>query len=346
MKDKTRQPPEHDDEIAKLIRLAGRRPAVPAERFDRVKAAVHDHWARDVRRRRRRWAIWTGAGVAAAASLIWVMSYRIARIESSAPAPRQVAATVKALIGTAWIDEPLGEDGRGHRTLMAHDEVAAGAEMVTGEDGRLELELAAAYTVRLDTGTRILLLGPEMLALDQGAVYVDSGRAGAPSGTLTIQTPLGMIREHGTQFEVRLGVDSVRVRVREGLVVLDDGRRILQVPLASELTLDKDGRARTRQVPLYGPEWDWLAQITTVPDLEGLSARGFLDWVARERGWRLSFASDKLARTANEIILGGSLDRLTLGEALDAVLPTCDMDYRVEDDSLIIGPASPAPQPE
>lgn len=340
MKGKRRPTSEHHDGIARLIRLAGRRPAVPAERFSRVKAAVHDHWVREVRRRRRQWVIWAGASVAAAVSLISVMSYRIVRMDSVGPTPLQVTATVKGLIGTAWIDESLGKHGRRRRILRAHDHLAAGAEMATGEDGRLELELAGAYMLRLDNDTRIRLQGPEMFALDQGAVYVDSGRRGALSGSLMIQTRLGMIREQGTQFEVRLGGNSVRIRVREGLVVLDDGRGIHPISAASELTLDEERRARRRPVALYGPEWDWLAPITTVPDLKGLSAQGFLDWVARERGWRLSFSGEELARTASDVILEGSVDRLTLAEALDAVLPTCDMSYRVEDNSLIISSAA------
>jgi hypothetical protein len=75
-------------------------------------------------------------------------------------------------------------------------------------------------------------------------------------------------------------------------------------------------------------------------DLEGRSAREFLDWVARERGWGLSFSDETVARSAEEIVLGGTVERLTLDEALDAVLPTCRMTYRVEAGVLWIA-ASP-----
>jgi hypothetical protein len=71
-------------------------------------------------------------------------------------------------------------------------------------------------------------------------------------------------------------------------------------------------------------------------DLEDETALAFLEWAARERGWTLAFADEHVARSAGEIVLGGTLDRLTLEEALDAVLPTCQMEYRVEQGVLVV----------
>ena len=69
-------------------------------------------------------------------------------------------------------------------------------------------------------------------------------------------------------------------------------------------------------------------------DLQGRTAREFLDWVARERGWTLVFADAEVARSAEEIVLGGTVEALTLDQALDAVLPTCRMVYEVMDGVL------------
>jgi len=57
-------------------------------------------------------------------------------------------------------------------------------------------------------------------------------------------------------------------------------------------------------------------------DLEGRSAKGFLEWVARERGWVLAFTDEDVARAAEDTMLSGVLGRLTLDEALDAVQET------------------------
>ena len=74
-------------------------------------------------------------------------------------------------------------------------------------------------------------------------------------------------------------------------------------------------------------------------DLEGRTARSFLDWVARERGLTLAFEEESVARAAAEIVVGGTVQRLTLEESLDAVLPTCGMTHRIEDGVLLVAAA-------
>jgi len=92
----------------------------------------------------------------------------------------------------------------------------------------------------------------------------------------------------------------------------------------------------------YGPEWDWIVGVTPMLDLEGETAMAFLEWAARERGWKLAFADESVARSAAEIVLGGTLERLTLDQALDAVLPTCNLTHRVEQGVLLIASAPTA----
>ena len=60
--------PERDDDVGRLIRMAGRRPAPPPEAAARVKAAAHEEWLEAVRRRRRLRIGWGAAVLAAAAS--------------------------------------------------------------------------------------------------------------------------------------------------------------------------------------------------------------------------------------------------------------------------------------
>ena len=71
-------------------------------------------------------------------------------------------------------------------------------------------------------------------------------------------------------------------------------------------------------------------------EIEGLTAREFVEWVARERGWDLSFSDGLVERAASETTLGGSVEGLTLLDSLEAVLPTCLMTHRVEEGRLII----------
>ena len=71
-------------------------------------------------------------------------------------------------------------------------------------------------------------------------------------------------------------------------------------------------------------------------ELGGRSLQEFLDWMARERGLQLRFASPEVAASAPGIVLNGSIDGMTLDEALESVLPTCRMSHRIEGDALLI----------
>ncbi len=126
------------------------------------------------------------------------------------------------------------------------------------------------------------------------------------------------------------------MRLRECAVVVHHNSQTYEVQAGTELELDPDGSVTPHDLSTYGPEWEWIIGITPTLDLEGRTARTFLDWVARERGWTLAFADEAVARSAEEIELGGTVERLTLDEALDAVLPTCRMIYRVVDGVLVI----------
>ncbi|HSK77564.1 MAG TPA: FecR domain-containing protein, partial [Thermoanaerobaculia bacterium] len=180
----------------------------------------------------------------------------------------------------------------------------------------------------------IRILGRAALALDRGAVYVDSG--GRASEPLRLETPLGEVRETGTQYEVRLGAGSLRIRVREGSVALQTADGLHTVGALTELETDGRGSVATREIPRSGPAWEWIDGVTPRPDLEGLTARAFLDRIAREGGWTLEFASEEAARIAAETRLQGDVSGMTPEQALEAVLPTCGLVHRIEDGRLIV----------
>jgi ferric-dicitrate binding protein FerR (iron transport regulator) len=217
------------------------------------------------------------------------------------------------------------------------ESVSPGAELANEEEGRIAVRSEAGHSFRLDVATRVRIISPVAVALDRGRVYVDSGLQPDPAAaSLEIHTPFGIVREVGTQFEVRLSDDALRIRVREGSVRMDGDRGTYDVEVGKELRLDDRGVPTWTDLPPYGPEWDWLSRIVPVFDLEGSSARDFLEWVSRERGWTLQFADARVGRSAAQIVLRGSIEGLTLDEALAAVLPTCHMTHRVENGILVI----------
>ena len=274
--------------------------------------------------------------MAAAASLILAITMQLLPVGNGVPQRTAATILVESLAGPAWI-RSTGEGGTLQpRALEAGDEVPLESRLTTDDGGRAAIRLASGHSVRLDGETSIRLLDAGSIALDEGAIYVDSGLEARSATPLDVHTPLGLVREIGTQFEVRLEGDSVRVRLREGAVVVHHGNQTHEVQGGSELELDPDGSVTRRELSTYGPVWEWVVGITPALDLEGRTTRTFLDWVARERGWTLVFADEAVARSADEIVLGGTVERLTLEQALDAVLPTCKMIYRVENGVLVI----------
>jgi ferric-dicitrate binding protein FerR (iron transport regulator) len=332
---------DHADEVAALIRLAGRRPAAPPDAAARVRAAIHDHWRREVRQRRRVRSLWA-AGLAAAAALALVLGWRV---ERSQPSVTGGEVRVEALVGSAWSREGRLPWDR-PRPLAVGDEVPAGAELGTEAGGRVAVRLASGHSVRLDAESRLRILGIAELALESGAVYVDSGVPGRQADDrrdpLRLRTPLGEVTETGTQYEVRVGAESesVRIRVREGEVALRAGGKKHRVESGTELEADGRGGARRRQIPRSGAEWGWVvAGIAALPEIDGRTARAFLDQAAREGGWTLRFADGETARLAGETALRGSVAGMTPEQALQAVLPTCGLVHRIEGGDLVVGRA-------
>lgn len=320
--------PDPRDDVAALIRLAGRRPAVPEDVAARVRAAAHEHWQSGLRQRARARWLWRGAALAAAASIVLAIAWSLLRVEPSPGGPPALASVrVESLVGPARA---------GGRPLQAGAEVPAGSGIETGKGGRVAVRLPSGHSVRLDESSRIRILERLALALDRGAVYVDSGVHARTAEPLSLRTPLGEIRETGTQFEVRLEADSVRIRVREGSVALRAADGLHQVDAGTELAADGRGAAMTREIPGYGPEWEWITRIAPMPELEGLSVRAFLDRITREGGWALHFANEEAARHAAETVLQGSVSGMTPEQALEAVLPTCGMIHRIEEGRLIV----------
>ncbi len=340
-----RESTDERDDIARLVRLAGRRQAVPPGRFERVRATARARWLDEVGSRRRRRVGWTAAGLAAAAALVVALVARDFSGRGGVGSQPAATVQVEALAGPAWVQPGAGD--RARRPLEIGERVALGSELLTDDGGRIAIRLSSGHSLRLDASTRLRLVDPRSVALDRGAVYVDSGFEAAQARALVVHTALGLVEEIGTQFEVRSGAESVRVRLREGAVVVHHDGGTERVQAGTELSVSRDGAVTRRSVAAHGADWEWIGTVTPLPDLDGRPARTFLEWVARERGLALAFADDEVARAASETVLGGSIPRLTLDEALDAVLPACRLGYRIEGGALVVthADADAAPLP-
>jgi FecR protein len=332
----------HENQIRQLLRLSGRRRRPNAQQMTRARGAAHDAWMRAART--QRWRVWRPVFIGAVAAAAVALTTAVFWYRSSPPAPVPLTAvvhvevaTLRTLVGSIVVTRDGHGQGQVDREVREPGFVLrSGDRLSTSRDSRATLALDHGLAVRLDRDTAVTLESGR-ITLARGAVYVDA----APTfdlRPLAIATPLGIVRHVGTQFEVRLVGDGVRIRVREGSVVVD--RESTPMPLTShagEALLIAPNRAVERQpISTSGAEWNWVTQLAEPFQLEGSTLRAFLDWVSREEGWHWQFDNAATQHRAESTVLRGSIDGLTPAEAVDAVLPACGLAARHEGDRLIV----------
>lgn len=326
------------DRIEALLRATGRRPPVPADRADRVRHSVREHWRSEVEGRSQRRRLRTAVALALAATVLVALGLEIRQRIATSPVGMPTAR-VERVVASAWSRPASGGSTEDASALRPGDEIPAGSELSTDAEALLAVRMETGYSLRLDASTRLRLLSERVLALDRGAVYVDSrGVDRQATAGLEIRTPFGAIRDVGTQFEARVQPDSLRLRVREGSIFLDREGVSLEVGAGQELEVAKDGRESRRATTSSGPEWSWIGEVTPMMRLDGRSLDEFLDWMARERGLSVEFANPGIARSAMGIRLNGSIDGMTLDEALKSVLSTSQMTHRISGSVLHVDP--------
>jgi hypothetical protein len=330
--------------VARLIKLAGRRRPVPAARAARVRAAVHAEWQTAMRSRRRRRTTTRAAwSLAAAAMLILAVGLAAWRAGVGPWATASPVASVEAVRNAAQLAASDSASRAGEsETARAGMVLHAGAVVETDAEGLLALRFDTGHSVRIDGATRLRVRSGNRLELQRGAVYVDSGPEAGTAEALSVDTPFGTAREIGTQFEVRLAGESMLLRVREGAVDLEHHGQSQTAHAGVELELNARGELRRGEIPLHGPQWDWVQRSAPAYDLDEATLQSFLSWAARETGMKVLYLDASTAEAAPEISLSGSIEGLTPQEALTAVLPTCGLSHRIEQGTLIIDPTSAA----
>ena len=321
----------NDRDIERVLKSAGLREKPPAEVERAVREQLRGQW-RDVvaersQRGRQRVAYALAAGIAVAVVGIWAIAPRFAATPMAVASLAVAAGDVRVTSG--WLD-------RWH-AVTAGQALLEGQTLETGPAGRGALALPGGISARVDGGSRLVVAAVDRLELERGTIYVDSGPVPAPAAPLDVVTPTGTVRHVGTQYEVRLIPDGVRVSVREGTIEWRSSRGNLERSGPGEqLTISKDGRVERSSVASYGASWDWTQEAAPTIDIEGMPLSQFLAWAARETGREVAYASPDVRLEAAGIVLHGSIAGLTPPEALDAVLATTSVRSQVSGGSLVV----------
>ncbi len=328
-----RGPDTSGEPLGRLLHFAGRRPAAPARVVAEIKRTTYPAWQAKIRavararRRRRTWSLAAAAVLLIGVGLTW---WRLA--PGSPPAVR--VARVEAAAGA-------GAGGWQAGGVTAGARLDAGSVIETGPGGFASLRLAGGTSARLDAGTVVRLDTATTLALDRGAVYLDTESATSGS-VLEVVTPHGVARDIGTQFEVRLFEDGLKIQVREGDVEVDLDGAVHAAGAGTALTVGTGGVTRDA-VPAHGSAWEWVLRTSPPFELEGRTLGELLHWVSRETGWRVRFADPGLEREIADTVAHGSIGDARADQVPDLVLPGFGLRHRREDGVLWIEQAGAAP---
>jgi ferric-dicitrate binding protein FerR (iron transport regulator) len=330
--------PESDDVMRSLLQRSRVVPSVDARRVAKAREAVHAAWLDATEPPNRSWW-WTGAAAALAVIALvyglWRQPTSGVGLTSRATTPSIVAA-VQYVTGAVLLRDS-GNDGE--RLVRPGESLFPGAVIITGPFGRGAVILPDGVEVRMDRRTTLRVEADHRFALDAGAVYVDTTARAAPGAPIYLSVQDAMVSDIGTRYEVRVFEGRMRVRVRDGLVQLRRGDRLHEAAANTELMMTRDGVGVTR-TSTFGADWDWIVAAARAPRVDGRSLAEFLAWVERESGRHVGFEDRALERAASSTIVYGTVEGLALGEALDIVLPSCGLTYRIDNSSITVVAAS------
>ena len=322
---------EEEATTARLLQLAGARPVAPAERASRVHASVHQRWQSNRRRRAvRRIAATMTALLATAAAIVLVIRMTAPR-EVASPAQDQIVATGQRVEGAPVLLRQV--EGRPARSPLVPDARLRPEDVIeTDQVSKAAVRAIDGTSVRLDRGSRARLMSSTAIELLAGSIYISTAEA---SRGFEVRTPLGVVHDVGTQFEVRVQNEAVRVRVRSGMVEIRRNGGVLPARAGVETTVTPNG-VDTRNVPAYGPDWEWMSSVAPPIDIEGRPLQEYLNRLTREEGWTLRYENAAVAEAASRIVLHGTMKGLKTEEALGVALATSGLQYRFEQGELFV----------
>jgi ferric-dicitrate binding protein FerR (iron transport regulator) len=321
-----------DTGIEELLRQVGARDEPSADMMLEVQAAVHAEWQSMLRARRRTRRQFISVGIAASALLAVGVAFFGVRYVT--PTPIQVGQVTR--IDGHLLVRPEEQTAR---VMAVAQSVSTGETIQTDDRSRAALQFGDAVSLRLDHGTIVKVAAADELVLTAGALYIDS-QAQNPQD-LTVRTDAGSVRHVGTQYEVRTHADEMVVSVREGRVMIANAAGTSSGVAGEQIRVTPRGQIVRGTVAAHDPHWQWAAHTAPQFDINDHTLAVFLEWVARETGRKVVYASSAAQSAANELKLRGSILGLDPDTALDAVLSTTHLHrYQTKDELIGITLAS------
>jgi hypothetical protein len=220
------------------------------------------------------------------------------------------------------------------RALRIGDTVRSGDELTA--HAPVLISLSGGGTVRIAADTVLEITGEGQARLRRGQVYVDLPPGSSSHHPFQILTREGTIEHVGTGFEVLENEQIMRLRVREGRVLLHRDTERIVADAGTELTARPGSPVSRREIDTYGRDWMWVAALAPDYEIEGRPLLGFLEWASRELGRPLKFSDSNARAVAQRTILHGSVRGREPLDALSSVLATTSLTYEIRGDTIWI----------
>ena len=320
---------EMGDQVEHALRAALRVPPLSADALTRIRAATEREWAQASGSGRSskgyRGALW-GSLAAAVVLLAFLAAWYIAPPAGST----NFGLVVRSEVGNADIQFQFVR----RRVVKAGDTVQTGD--MHSAHGPVLISLSGGGTLRIAAGTILDITGEAQARLRRGQVYVDLPVGSSSQHPFQILTREGSIEHVGTEFEVLENNQIMRLRVREGRVLLHRDTEQIVADAGTELTAVPGSLVSRREIDTYGRDWLWVAALAPDYEIEGRPLLGFLEWASRELGRPLKFSDLHARSVAERTILHGSVRGREPLDALSSVLATTSLTYEIRGDSIWI----------
>ncbi|MEZ5458513.1 MAG: FecR domain-containing protein [Steroidobacteraceae bacterium] len=313
-------------DIARAVRLAGRPPALTAQRRAAAFERVHAEWraataatggTAAVPEARWRWRGALAAGLAAGVVAVALLTGRVA----TQPGVEVALASVVQGVEVTAVGSPS-------QPLQAGASVRQRDVLKTGQAGGALLRVGPALALRVAPESELRFDAPDRVTLLRGQIYVDSGSDAGPGTPLTVVTQHGEVRHLGTRYLVRAAADHLDVAVRDGRVLLASlaGDLRAEATAGERLQLAAGASAIERgALSADDAAYGWLARIPTPLDIEGKTLGEFVAWYEAETGRRVDLGRNASVEAVRSIRLSGSVAGMTPDEALDTVAAVSDV---------------------
>jgi ferric-dicitrate binding protein FerR (iron transport regulator) len=317
------------DNLKELFRHASARERPPAEKELAVLQALHAEWSGLARHRKWRKAV---IALAAAASIFLALIVGWNQVQSpQSPGPAMHLAAVEKLTGTVLV-QSSGDPAT--QSLEVSGTLETGQQIVSADDSRVAIRWLNGESIRMDEHTKLRLNSATGIELLAGRIYVDTTGA-SPIAELLITTPAGLVRHLGTRYMTTVSAGGTSVSVREGQVLLEAQGVETVASRGEQLNVNASGAHSLEMISTYGSLWQWTEELAPVFSSDGRSMADFLDWVARESGRVVEFASPRAEKLARDTLLRGQVEMEPM-HALNVVMQTSDLAPEVNAGTIVV----------